>query len=101
MRKCKHCSEVITSTAKHRCAAITKAIAQSTILVGVPSYARPGTSVTSTSSVSESQYSQQNDGFAQSMAIGFATNNGLLGGLISGSIAGGIMGDLMNGGFGD
>lgn len=85
---------MITPTAKHRCEAIVKSITKATILVGTPIYARPGTSVTSTNS---SNSSNPNDGFAQSMVLGFAMNNGMLGGLIGGSIAGGMVGDAMNG----
>ena len=36
------------------------------------------------------------DGFAQSMALGYATNDGILGGIIGGNTAGGLIGDAMN-----
>jgi hypothetical protein len=36
------------------------------------------------------------NGFAESMMLGYATNNGLIGGLVGGNLAGGIVGDALN-----
>jgi hypothetical protein len=36
------------------------------------------------------------DGFVQSVALGYATNDGLVGGLLGGNLAGGMLGDMMN-----
>lgn len=42
--------------------------------------------------------STTDDGFVTSMAIGYLTDNALLGGIVGGNIAGGIIGDMLNGG---
>lgn len=39
---------------------------------------------------------KKNDGFAESAAIGFFTNSGLLGGLFGDNLLGGMIGDLFN-----
>lgn len=44
----------------------------------------------------EQQSPPRDDGFAQSMMLGYAMNDGLVGGLIGGNFAGGVLGDAMN-----
>lgn len=52
--------------------------------------------VTHATKSSSDVFNSQDDGFFTSVALGYLTNNGILGGAMGGNMAGGLIGDMLN-----